>query len=148
MSNDQMNDKDKKFIYDFIHGQKIAVLATVNKSGQPEAAVIQFGETENLEIIFDTLTESHYRKYKNLQKNQAVALVIGWDEDITVQYEGQAREIKGEEAEKYKRVFFQKNPGAEKWDQNPEIRYFVVTPKWIRYADYDGKPHKIIELKF
>ncbi len=83
-----MNETDKKFIYDFIHQQKIAVLATVNKSVQPEAAVMEFGETESLEIIFNTLVEPHYRKYKNLQKNQAVALVIGWEDNITVQYEG------------------------------------------------------------
>ena len=143
-----MNEEDKKFIYDFIHEQKIAVLATVNKCGQPEAAAIEFGETENLEIIFNTLAEPHYRKYKNLQKNQAVALVIGWEDDITVQYEGCAKELKGADCDKYKKIFFQKNLEAAKWDSDPQISYFLVTPKWVRYSDYDGKPYKIIELKF
>lgn len=143
-----MNQEDKKFIYDFIHQQKLAVLATVNKSSQPEAAVVEFGETEDLEIIFDTLDAGHYRKYKNLQKNQAVAFVIGWEDNITVQFEGHAKELKGEDRDKYKKLFFQKNPDAEKWDSHPEIRYFLVSPKWVRYADYDGKPYKIIELKF
>jgi nitroimidazol reductase NimA-like FMN-containing flavoprotein (pyridoxamine 5'-phosphate oxidase superfamily) len=143
-----MNLEDKKFIYDFIRRQKIAVLATVNQSRQPEAAVVEFGETEDLEIIFDTLTAPGYRKYKNLQKNQAVAFVIGWEDNITVQYEGMAKELKGEDRDKYKQIFFQKNPEAEKWDSNPEIKYFLVLPKWVRYSDYDGKPYKVIELKF
>lgn len=143
-----MNLEDKKFIYDFIHKHKIAVLATVDKSGQPEAAVVEFGDTEDLEIIFDTLAEPNYRKYNNLQKNPSVAFVIGWEDDITVQYEGQAREIKGQDIDKYKEIFFQKNPKAKKWDSSPEIKYFLVKPKWVRYSDYDGKPYKIVELKF
>ncbi len=59
-----------------------------------------------------------------------------------------AMELKGEERDKYKKIFFQKNFEAAKWDKNPEIRYFLITPKWVRYSDYDGKPYKIIELKF
>ena len=142
-----MNEEDKKFIYNFVHKQRIATLATVDHSNKPEASVIEFGDTPELEIIFDTLSKT-YRKYKNLKKNPAVAMVIGWEDNITVQYEGTAREISGEEAEKYKNIFFEKTPEAKKWDINPEIRYFVVKPKFVRYADYDGKPYKIIELKF
>ena len=142
-----MNQEDKKFIYDFIHKHKIAVLATVDKSNQPEAAVVEFGDTPDLEIIFDTLAET-YRKYNNLQKNQSVALVIGWDDDITVQYEGTAKEIKGQEKDKYKEIYFAKNPETRKWDSNPDIRYFLVKPKWVRYSDYGSKPYKVIALKF
>jgi len=141
------NQVDKKFIHDFIHKQKLAVLATVDKSNKPEAAVIEFGETPDLQIIFNTLAGSS-RKYDNLLKNKSVAFAIGWEDNITVQYEGMAREIKGEEKDKYKKIFYQKTPDAAKWDSHPEIRYFLVTPSWVRYADYDGKPYKIIELNF
>lgn len=141
-----MNQEDKEFIYEFIHKNQIGVLATIDKSGKPQAAVVEFGDTPELEIVFDTLIS--YRKYKNLQKNRHVAFAIGFDDKETVQYEGVAEEVKGELKEKYKRIYFEKVPDAAKWDTNPEIRYFVIKPKWIRYADYSGKPYKVIELKF
>ena len=68
---------------------------------------------DDLELIFDTFTSS--RKYKNLQKNNNVSFVIGWDDNITVQYEGIAQEVKGEEAEKYKQIYWEKNPEAKRW---------------------------------
>lgn len=142
-----MNQEDKRLIYEFIHDHQLTVLATVDKNNNPEAAVIEFGDTPDLEIIFDTLAPS-YRKYQNLKLNPQVAFVIGWENDITVQYEGVAREVAGSEKENYKKQYFQKNPDAEKWDSNPEIKYFIATPTWIRYADYSKRPFRIIELKF
>jgi len=143
-----MTQNDKQFVYEFIHKHLIAALACINHSCQPEASIVEFGDTPNLELTFDTLSKS-YRKFKNLRNNPAVAFVIGWDDKITVQYEGIAKEITGEEAERYKEIFFEKNPDrARKWDNDPEVKHFLVRPKYIRYSDYDGKPYKIIELKF
>ena len=142
-----MNSEDKKFVYDFIHKHKIGVVSTVHQNNTSESAVVEFAETEDLEIIFDTLHPS-YRKYKNLKNNPSISFVIGWDEDKTVQYEGIATEIEGDEKEQAKQVYFKKNPEAEKWDSNPEIKYFKVTPKWVRYSDYSQKPYKIIVLNF
>jgi uncharacterized protein YhbP (UPF0306 family) len=141
-----MNEPDKKTIYDFIHKQKIAVLTTVTLESLPEAAAIEFGETVELEIIFDTLVS--YRKYQNLQNNKSVALVIGWDEDITIQYEGKAQELDKDQQTEYQEIYFTKNPEARRWTKNPGIRYFKVIPTWIRYSDLKIKPWKIIELKF
>ena len=142
-----MNIEEKKIIYDFIHKCKIAVVSTIDENNTPESAVVEFAETEDLEIIFDTLHPS-YRKYKNLKNNPAVSFVIGWDEGKTVQYEGLAQEILGAEKENAKLIYFKKNPEAEKWDKNPEIKYFKVTPNWARYSDYSQKPYKIIVLNF
>ncbi|MEP6741874.1 MAG: pyridoxamine 5'-phosphate oxidase family protein [bacterium] len=41
------------------------------------------------------------RKCKNLRLNPNIAFVIGWDEEITLQYEGKAEEPKGSELERY-----------------------------------------------
>lgn len=135
----------RKFILDFIRKHKIAVLSTVSPDNKPESAAVEFGETNELEIIFDTFTS--YRKYKNLKKNPSVSVVIGWDDDITVQYEGQAQELKGNELEKYKKAYFAKNPKAKRWEELEGVRYFKVIPRWIRYSDLNQHPWKIIELK-
>ena len=45
-------------VFQFLNGESLAVLATVAENGQPEAAVMGFAVTRNLEIIFDTLKTS------------------------------------------------------------------------------------------
>lgn len=142
-----MNQQEKELIYNFIHKHELAALATVDKTGKPEVAMVEFGDSPELEIIFDTLHPSYW-KYENIKNNNAVALAIGWENNITVQYEGLAIEIEGEEKDRCKKIYFTKNPIAEKWDSHPEIKYFKVMPRWIRYSDYSVKPYKIIELNF
>lgn len=135
-----MNKEDKKsLILDFVKKHTLAVISTVSAEGLPEAAVIEYGETDNLELIFDTFDTS--RKYKNLQKNNKAAIVIGWDENITVQYEGEVFEMSGEEIGKYKEAYFVKNPHAKKWENHEEIKYFKVIPRWIRYSDLNKLVH-------
>lgn len=136
----------KKIILDFVKRHAIGVVSTVTPNNTPEAAVVEFGETDNFEIIFDTLYNS--RKYKNLQKNNNVAFVIGWDEDITVQYEGRAHELSGDDLTKYKEIFFKKLPHARKWEKVKGIKFFKVVPKWIRYSDLRKHPWEVFEVKF
>ena len=134
----------RKLIRGFIQKQKIAVISTVTPEGNPEAAVIEFGDTDNLELVFDTFNT--YRKFTNLKQNNHVAFVIGWDENITIQYEGEAQELFGEEVVKYKQLYFKKNSKAQKWEQKPEIRYFKVIPRWIRYSNLNINPWEIHEI--
>ena len=95
----------KKIILDFIKKQNLAVLATVGEIA-PESSVLEFGENDNLEIILDMYNSS--RKYKNMKKNPNVSLVIGWDEDITIQYEGVAKELSGEEKRLQQEIYWKK----------------------------------------
>lgn len=141
-----MLEEKKKLVLDFIRKHTVAVVASVNTDGKPEAAAIEFSETENLEIIFDTFAT--YRKYKNLQANPRVAFVIGWDEDITVQYEGVARELKGDERAECQNIHLAKLPGSAKFANLEVIRYFKVIPTWIRYADLAANPWEMFEIKF
>src|SRR3989344_9398700 len=133
-------------ICDFIKKHTIGVVSTVTPDNKPESAVVEFGETDSLEIIFDTLSES--RKYKNVQTNNNVAFVIGWDEDVTVQYEGKAFELNGEELTKYKKIFFKKLPHARKWEKVKGIKFFKIVPNWIRYSDLRKHPWDVFEIRF
>ena len=136
----------KELILNFIKKHTIGVLATATPDGLPEAAVIEFAETDNFELIFDTFTT--YRKYKNLKNNSRVAFVIGWDENVTVQYEGVAEELAGDELKRYKKIYFKKNPDAQKWERFKETTWFRITPKWIRYRDGNASPMAIHEISF
>ncbi len=133
-------------VFQFMKSERLAVLATVSEDQEPEAALMVFAVTPGLEIIFDTVKSS--RKYPNLKKNPRVAWVIGCSTEITVQYEGVAEELEGEELAKYQKLYFAAfpdGPGRESW---PGITYFVVRPKWVRYCDYDPTRRRIEEKTF
>ena len=133
-----------KDISGFIKTHTLAVVATVNVDGKPQAAVVEFGEMEDLTIIIDTLKTS--RKYKNLQSNSNVAIVIGWDNDKTVQMDAIATELKGGQLKKAQEAYFEKNPRAKKWANRSDIAYFACKPNWIRYSDVNERPWLIEEF--
>ena len=123
-----------------------AVIATVGENNMPEAAFIGFGHTDDLVGIFGTSNTS--RKYKNIQKNPKVALVIGgWDKPITIQYEGKAVELSGEEKEKFTEIYLAKIPQVRKFRELPDQRFFKIIPTWIRCTGY-SKEEEIFEIKF
>jgi pyridoxine/pyridoxamine 5'-phosphate oxidase len=133
-------------ILSFIKQQSLAVICTVDAEGRPEGAVIGFGQTDRLQLIFGTYNSS--RKYANIAANPEVSFVIGWDTGVTVQYEGAVRELSGREADVYSEQYFKKSPDSRKYKDHPEERYFLVEPTWIRYTDLRVEPWRILELKF
>jgi general stress protein 26 len=132
-------------VFAFLEREQLGVLSTARKDGRPEAALMGFAATPELEIVFDTVKSS--RKYSILKENPRVAWVIGCTTEVTVQYEGVAEELDGEELAKYKQIYFRKfkdGPMRESW---AGITYFVVRPKWIRYCDYNPGARRIEEAE-
>jgi general stress protein 26 len=133
-------------VFQFMNKERLAVLATVAEDGSPEAALMGFAVTPKLEMVFDTVKTA--RKYPNLKKNPRVAWVIGCTTETTVQYEGIAEELAGEDLAKYKKTYFAafpEGPARQTW---PGITYFVVRPKWVRYCDYEPSRRRIVEKQF
>lgn len=135
---------DKYFIYSFIRKNRYAVVSSISAQGLPEAALVGIVATPDLKIFFDTVTDS--RKYKNLLRNPAAALVIGWDHEQTLQYEGIARAASGLELEEMKHHYFEIFPDGRDRVLWKNIAYFVIDPKWVRFSDYSGKTPVIEEL--
>jgi pyridoxine/pyridoxamine 5'-phosphate oxidase len=127
----------------FVAKQKLAVVSTIDDTGKPQSAVVEFGELDDMTIIIDTLRTS--RKYKNLQASPHVAIVIGWDESITVQISAVGHELSGAELAQAKESYFAKNARAQKWEDRPNIVYFAFRPTWIRYSDLNQDPWYIQE---
>ena len=136
----------KEFLYNFIKQHKLAVVSTLSKENKPEAALVGFAVSGDLEIVFDTVKTS--RKYPNFLQNPLVAVVIGWDNETTVQYEGVATELTGSEAGHYKEIYFEVYPdGRERAVTWPHIVHFKITPKWIRYSNFND-PVVVEEMLF
>jgi len=134
----------KQDLYEFIDGHDHAVLASVTPFHAPEAALVGIAVTPELELVFDTSKNS--RKYPNIRQNDQVAFVIGWDNETTVQYEGEVWEPSAELLARYKDLYFAKFPNGRERESWPDIVYLVVTPKWIRYSDFKQEPALIVEL--
>ena len=137
---------DQAELYLFIARQRLAVLSSVTRQSWPQSALIGIAVTGELEIIFDTLKTS--RKYLNLLAEPACSLVIGWTDEQTLQFEGIAQELKSDDLENYQRVYFETWPECRAHQSWPEITYFVVKPRWIRYSDFDQKPPLLCEFQF
>ena len=139
-------DMTKVDIYQFIAKQKLAVLGTLSSGGSPQSALVGIAVTPELEIIFDTVKSS--RKFQNLMSNSHCSFVAGWTDEITVQYEGEARQPEGAALAHYQEVYFARWPDGPSRLSWPGITYFVVGPKWIRYSDFDQNPPFIEEFTF
>lgn len=137
---------NKARLLDFLTRNKLGVLSTIGRQREPQSALVGIAVTPELEIIFDTVSRS--RKFANLTRDQRAAFVIGWDGEVTVQFEGVAKQVSSTELGRYHEIYFQAfpdGPARLKWEG---ITYYVVAPKWIRYSDFNQSPPEIEEFLF
>ncbi len=127
----------KDDLYRFLTAQKYGVLGTISPENLPQAALVGIAATADLDLIFDTLTTS--RKHRNLVANPRVSFVVGWENEITLQYEGLAEELRSPALETYKSIYFAKWPECRAHETWPHITYIRVRPGWIRYSDYNTR---------
>jgi general stress protein 26 len=137
--------KTTQELHDFLASNQLAVVSTVTDKGMPSAAIVGFGQTSNLQILFGT--DNTTRKYHNIQANPYVAVTVGGSTPETIQLEGTARELRADELALVREHFWKKNPFAEKQSANPSQRYFIITPTWIRYTDLRSNPWDITEIQ-
>jgi hypothetical protein len=132
----------------FLARHRLGVLGTICHTETPQSALVGIAVTPRLEIIFDTVKSS--RKYPNLVARPGCSFVIGgWGAgEQTVQYEGEAEELKSPELERYQEIYFKTWPDGPARMSWPGIVYFVVRPTWIRYSDFDQNPPLIREFTF
>lgn len=127
----------------FLRRHKLGVVATTSAAGAPEAAVVGIAATDALELVFDTVGAT--RKARNLRRHPRVAVVVGWDEEQTVQVDGIADEPSGAELEALQRCYFEAYPDGRTRLTWPGITYVRVRPTWIRYSDFRGPEARIVE---
>ncbi|WP_075290104.1 pyridoxamine 5'-phosphate oxidase family protein [Pararhizobium arenae] len=135
----------KRLILEFLRKHILAVIATCHRNGTPEAATIDFSVLDNLEIVFSAFQET--RKFTNLADRPGVAFVVGWDDNITVQYEGEATRVPAADTEQYQKAFLSSVPADREFIERGAVM-FKATPRWIRYSDFNKEPPELIEIKF
>ena len=103
-------------------------------------------QKDNLQLIFQTPNDS--RKYQNLKINPNVSVVFGFDfeEFITVQYEGVVKEAEERQVADFRNIHVSKNPKSAEYANLSKNKYFVISPKWVRY--WNLKTNEKFELTF
>jgi hypothetical protein len=137
---------DRAAIFSFLSHHRYAVIASLSKDNTPQSALIGIAISPELEIIFDTVKSS--RKYPNLISNPQCSLVIGWQNEITVQFEGLALEPTGHQLNHYQQIYFAVWPECRSHLTWPGITHVVVRPTWLRYSDFNQNPPQIEEMAF
>ncbi len=130
-----MTEAERAELYEFIRRQRYGVVSTTREDGHAQSALVGIAAAKNLEIYFDTTAET--RKAPAFRRDPRMALVIGWDDEKSVQYEGIADEPKGEELTALKAIYYAAwpdGPGRESW---PGITWVRVRPRWIRFSDFN-----------
>lgn len=120
----------------FLQVQRLGIVASISPAGDPQSAVVGIAVTDRLEIVFDTLNST--RKCDNLRRLPKASVAIGWDQEITVQFEGLADEPSGAELARITACYFGVYPDGvvrQRWEG---ITYFRIRPTWIRYSDFNS----------
>jgi hypothetical protein len=134
---------DREGIDAFLRARRLAVIATVHDDGTPEAALIGYAMTPAGEFVFDC--ERHSRKSRNLEARPHAALVVGLEDETTVQIEGETWLPAGGALEEAKRHYLAVWPDGEERARSPDIVHWLLRPRWLRYSCFVPEV-EIVEL--
>ena len=130
---------EKTELLTYLQSQRLGVLGTLSREGEPQGALVGYAVTPGFEILFDTVRTS--RKYPNMMANSRISFTIGntvgVGDERTVQYEGIAQELAGSELARLRPLYYATWPGGVEREQWPDITWFVIRPRWIRYSDFN-----------
>jgi hypothetical protein len=118
----------------FIRDRHLAVISTTGPQGQPQAALINIAVLPDLSLVFETTSET--RKSGNIERDPRVALVVGWDSQETLQYEGLAAIPSGRRMDQARDAFIAAFPRKGPDEHWPGNNYYLVTPCWLRFSSY------------
>ena len=71
----------------------------------------------------------------HIERDPHVAVVIGWDDEVTVQLEGTADILCGSDRVRGLAAYFQQYPDGRQRAESPDTGHIRVTPGWLRYSD-------------
>ena len=135
----------KAELYEFIARHRYGVVATTHEDGSAQSALVGIAVSQELEIYFDTVGDT--RKARNLRRDPRISIVIGWENEQSVQLEGFADEPKGARLAALKLVYYAAWPDGPSRESWPGITWFRVRPRWLRFSDFNRADGAVREMK-
>lgn len=136
-----MNLEDVK---QFVNQFETCVITTVSVDGQPEAVTVGLSLDDTFKVM--VATNQSTRKARNLDTNQKIALVVGFEGPKTLQLEGVAAKVDPVVNQARINLHFEKVPSAKKFAGEAGQNYYLITPTWLRFTDYT-QPTPIFETE-
>ncbi|HXC54884.1 MAG TPA: pyridoxamine 5'-phosphate oxidase family protein [Rhizomicrobium sp.] len=133
-------------LYEFLGGHRYGVVSSRAADGAPQSALVGIAVSPTLEVYFDTTGET--RKAANLRRDPRAALVIGWENEQSVQYEGVADEPQGGELAALKSIYYLAWPDGPSREAWTGITWFRIRPRWIRFSDFNRASGAVREMTF
>lgn len=133
-------------LIEFVRARGLAVVASQGPDGTPQAALVGVAATDDAELVFDTSRSS--RKFANIEREAKVAVVIGWDDEVTVQCEGPADVLTGADRERCLEAYFAQYPDGRDRAKSENIAHVRVRPRWVRLADFRPDTFGMTEAEF
>lgn len=136
---------DRTEFVDFVRARGLAVVATTGPAGSAQAALVGIAATDDAELVFDSAEDA--RKIANLRRDPRVTVVIGWNDEVTVQCEGTADLPTGVELARCQNAYFAQYPDGRARAAEPGIVHVRVRPAWLRHSDFRLESFGIIETR-
>ena len=133
----------KKQALEFLKNKEVAVISTLSENNEPSVATILFSVDDDFNFYF--ITRRQTRKFKNLQINKTIAIVVGTElEPGTIQMQGEVQLLKGNEVENFigemsknKKDLLNLYSGPFLSISGIDFAIFKVKINWMRYLRLD-----------
>ena len=131
---------------EFIKGQVIGVISTLDENGAPMSATVAFSVTEGNDLMVGTSETSH--KSQNVDRDSRVAVTItDAAKRYTMQLQGTARKVNEETfMAVYAEAHFGQRPESLPFKDKPGQCHILITPTHIRFSDCSVNPWAITEF--
>lgn len=142
----------KRNVLKFLKEKDLSVISTVSPTGKPESATVIYFIDDDLNFYF--VTRHNTRKFRNLQSNKNVAIVVGVElKPVTVQIEGTAELVSDEKGKSLLMAEIIKRPQIKslyfgpfleldkdpvfKLDKDGDFAGYKVKINWLRWLSID-----------
>jgi general stress protein 26 len=130
----------------FVRAHGDGVLTTLGPDGGPQAAYLTLAVTDAGELVLDARVTS--RTVANVLRDTRVAVVVGGPDGVTLQAEGLAVVVQGDERRRCAQVYVTAFPQFAASLADPAIAVVRVRPTWARLGDYRTATPVLRELAF
>jgi general stress protein 26 len=130
----------------FVRAHGDGVLTTLGPDGRPQAAYLTLAATDTGELVLDARATS--RTVSNVLRDARVAVVVGGPDGVTLQAEGLAVVVQGDERRRCAQVYVTAFPQFAASLADPAIAVVRVRPTWARLGDYRAATPVLRELAF
>lgn len=135
-------------ITSFLSTERVGVLTTLLSNGVPHGAAVHYSfVVDPLLFYFSVDITSRKCEQIKVNKKSKAALVLGVSEKDwrTMQLEGEVEQLTiPSDITSVKAIHYQRNPGSQIFDKDPNTIFLRFIPSWWRYSDFNTRPPKII----